>query len=115
MSDEALLEKYDSGKEIYNQDIIQAIEKRKIFPCMFGSALRLQGCSEFLDRLDSFTRMPDYSSEFSARVYKISEDKQGSRLTFMKITGGVLKIRDQVVTDPSLPPEKVTELRLTTM
>lgn len=112
MSDEALLEKYDSGKEIYNQDIIQAIEKRKIFPCMFGSALRLQGCSEFLDRLDSFTRMPDYSSEFSARVYKISEDKQGSRLTFMKITGGSLQVRDILSDKNGKTSEKVNQIRI---
>ena len=61
---------------------------------MFGSALKLDGVQAFLNLLDEYTVMPSYGAEFGAKVYKIAEDNQGNRLTFMKITGGSLKVRE---------------------
>ena len=65
----------------------------KLFPCWFGSALKLEGVEDFLSGLERFTQMPDYPAEFGARVYKIARDPQGTRLTYLKVTGGVLKAR----------------------
>ena len=92
--DEKILEKYYETDAVEKTDIIGAIKERKIFPCMFGSALKLDGVKAFLNLLDEYTVMPSYGAEFGAKVYKIAEDNQGNRLTFMKITGGSLKVRE---------------------
>lgn len=109
--DETLLNQYYENESINKNDIIKCVKRRKIFPCMFGSALKLEGISDFLQCLDGYTAMPKYGSEFSARVYKISEDK-GQRLTFMKITGGCLKVKEILQSDKNQSSEKVNQIRI---
>lgn len=111
LCDEKLLEKYESDG-LQKADIISAIKHRKVFPCMFGSALKLDGVDEFLERLDSYTVMPDYKNEFGAKVYKISQDAQGNRLSFMKITGGSLRVRDILKSEKNKDNEKVNQIRI---
>ncbi len=105
-----LLEKYETG-DINKFDVMSAIKHRRIFPCMFGSALKLDGVSSFMDLIDDYTEMPTYSSDFAAKVYKISEDK-GQRLTMMKITGGTLKVKEVLKSSKNINGEKVNQIRL---
>ncbi|MBR2109451.1 MAG: TetM/TetW/TetO/TetS family tetracycline resistance ribosomal protection protein [Ruminococcus sp.] len=111
LCDEKLLEKYEND-ELEKGDIISAVKSRKIFPCMFGSALKLDGVEEFLESIDRYTVMPDYQNEFGAKVYKISQDSQGNRLSFMKITGGSLKVRDVLKSEKNKDNEKVNQIRI---
>ena len=94
MCDEHLLEEYLAKGKMRPEDIAGAIEKRMIFPCYFGSALKLKGVKELLQGLESYTKDLSYPEEFGARVYKISRDGQGNRLSYLKITGGKLKVKD---------------------
>ena len=94
--DEKLMEKYLEQGEISGEEISAAIKERKIFPCWFGSALKLEGVAEFIEGLEKYTLKQYYGSEFGARVFKISRDPQGNRLTYMKITGGSLKARSVI-------------------
>jgi len=80
----------DMGDEVY----AHLIRERRVFPCFFGSALKLDGIEYFMEKADAYILSQDYSDEFGARVYKISEDDQGNRLTFMKVTGGMLKVKE---------------------
>ena len=91
--DEAVLEHYLESGEIQKEEIINLIAKRKVFPCYFGSALKIQGVEEFLRGIETFTRECAYPEEFGARVFKIARDAQGNRLTYLKITGGRLKAK----------------------
>ena len=91
--DEALLEQYLETGEITDANLRGLIGARKLFPCCFGSALKLQGIEEFLDVLDRFAPEPEYLDGFGAHVYKITRDPQGVRLTWMKMIGGSLKVR----------------------
>ena len=93
MCDEALLENYLETGEVTEGNLRGLIAKRKLFPCCFGSALKLQGVEELLDLLDRYAPEKTFPAEFAARVYKISRDPQGNRLTWLKITGGSLKVR----------------------
>lgn len=93
MCDEDVLEAYMETGDIRKSDVIRLIGERKIFPCYFGSALKLSGVETLLAGLEQFTRMPEYLDEFAAKVFKISRDEQGSRLTHIKITGGSLKVK----------------------
>ncbi|MGN0399654.1 MAG: NYN domain-containing protein [Blautia sp.] len=93
MCEENLLEKYLETGEISHREIMNLIKKRKVFPCYFGSALKLQGVEEFLLDLEQYTQCPDYPEEFGAKIFKISRDAQGNRLSYMKITGGTLKVK----------------------
>ena len=90
MCDEALLENYLETGEVTEGNLRGLIAKRKLFPCCFGSALKLQGTEHLLDLLDRLAPRKEYPEEFAARVYKISRDPQGSRLSWLKITGGSL-------------------------
>ena len=94
--DEALLEQYLESGEITDANLRGLIGGRKLFPCCFGSALKLQGVEELLEVLDRFAPEPEHSDQFAARVYKISRDPQGVRLTWMKLTGGSLKVRSAI-------------------
>ena len=94
--DEALLEQYLESGEITDANIRGLVGGEKLFPCCFGSALKLQGVEEFLDVLDRYAPEPEYLEPFAAQVYKISRDQQGVRLTWMKITGGSLKVRSTI-------------------
>lgn len=100
--DEAVLERYletaESAAPIDDETISSLVAQRKVFPCFFGSALKVEGVTELLDGVDVYTRMPRYGDEFGARVYKIARDAQGSRLTYVKITGGVLKVKQTIQT-----------------
>lgn len=93
LCDEALLERYLENGRIEREDAARLIAQRKVFPCYFGSALKLQGIQELLNALRVYSVQKSYPEEFAARVYKISRDEQGNRLTHMKITGGSLKVK----------------------
>ncbi len=110
--DEELLDEYSETGTISRDSIVLAIKNRRIFPVIYGSALRLERIDEFLSVLDTYTVMPSYPEEFSARVFKISEDKQKNRLTFMKITGGSLKVRDILQSEKNKENEKATQIRI---
>ena len=93
MCSDALLDQYMEGRIIERGQIQDLIRGRKVFPCYFGSALKMQGVDEFLRGLGKYMVFPSYPEKFGARVYKISRDSQGNRLTHMKITGGSLKVK----------------------
>ncbi len=115
LCDEALLENYLSGGEISRENLRQLIGARKLFPCLFGSALKLEGIPALLELLDTYAPSPEYGQEFAARVYKISRDSQGNRLTWMKLTGGSLAVRSLLrYTSRKKEPreEKPVQLRL---
>jgi len=106
MCEESLLDRYLENGTIEKKEIVRLIQERKLFPCYFGSALKLFGVEELLNGIDSYTIQPDYPSDFAARVFKITRDSQGNRLTFLKITGGSLKVRAMIGT------EKVNQIRI---
>ena len=110
MGDEALLEKYLETGSLETPDIARAISERKIFPCYFGAALKNAGVQALLTGLEQYTICPVYPEEFGARVYKISRDARGVRLTHMKITGGCLKVKQPLLTGGDAP-EKADQLR----
>ena len=115
MCDEALLETYLETGTVTTGNIQGLIRERKVFPCRFGSALKLQGVEELLSTLDTYAPIREYPAEFAARVYKISRDPQGNRLTWLKVTGGSLKVRSSLryVNQKQEPmEEKVIQLRL---
>lgn len=91
--DEQVMEAYLEGEEISRVQIQKMIRERKLFPCYFGSALKLTGVKEFLEDLKLRIRESSYLESFGAKIYKITRDSQGERLSHMKITGGVLKVK----------------------
>ena len=91
--DEDALERYLEDNSLDDGALTALIAKRKLFPCWFGSALKLEGVAEFLQGLEHYAPRPRYGPDFAARVFKISRDSQGARLTWMKITGGSLKVK----------------------
>lgn len=111
LCDENLLNQYYENETIKHNDITTCIKSRKIFPCLFGSALKLSGVKAFLDCLYSYTEMPKYSDEFAGKVYKISEDK-GQRLTYLKVTGGRLKVKEILQSSKNQNAEKVNQIRI---
>lgn len=111
LCDEALLNQYYETETVKTDAIINCIKDRKIFPCLFGSALKLTGVNAFLDCLYNYTEMPQYGSAFAGKVYKISEDK-GQRLTFLKITGGNLKVKEILQSDKNKNSEKINQIRI---
>ena len=110
VQDEALLERYLEGGGIEDHEIAGLVARRRVFPCRFGAALKLEGVDELLSDLDRFVPRCDYPMDFGAKVFKISRDEQGSRLTHLKITGGVLRVRD-LVSGPEWQ-EKVNQIRI---
>ena len=110
MCDETVLETYLEEGEISEKQIRELIARRKVFPCYFGSALKSQGIQEFLEGLETYMKVPDYPDAFGAKVYKISRDEKGSRLTHMKITGGSLKVK-QVLSGEDWE-EKADQIRI---
>ena len=110
MCDETILETYLEEGEISKEQVRELIARRKVFPCYFGSALKSQGIREFLKGLETYTKVPDYPDTFGAKVYKISRDEKGSRLTHMKITGGSLKVK-QVLSGEDWE-EKADQIRI---
>lgn len=96
MCDEALLESYLETGTVTTGNFRALIQSRRLFPCLFGSALRLEGIDDLLELLDEYLPRPQYNNVFSARVYKISRDPQGTRLTWVKVTGGSLRVRSLI-------------------
>jgi len=111
MCDEKVMENFIETGEIKSIDIFKLIKSRKVFPCYFGSALKLEGVKEFIDGIVKYTEKPFYPEEFSAKVFKISRDDQGNRLTFMKITGGSLKVKTALTNKQTGIEEKVNQIR----
>ena len=115
LCDEALLETYLETGTVTDGNIRGLIRGRKLFPCCFGSALKLTGVDRLLEILDTYGPVPEYPQEFAARVYKISRDPQGSRLTWLKVTGGSLKVRQSLTYQTAkgeTKEEKAQQLRL---
>ncbi len=110
--DEKLLEGYLNGKGISDYDIADVILKRKAVLCYSGSALKVNRIEEFLDAIERYTVQPEYSDEFGARVFKISRDTQGNRLTYLKITGGCLKVKDVIELKKKDAPNEVIEEKI---
>ena len=110
LCDEGLMERYLETGELDDGDLSALIVGRKLFPCWFGAALNLDGVDGLLDGLARFALEPDWPEEFAARVFKISRDSRGERLTWLKVTGGTLKVRD-TVKGPDWE-EKAAQLRL---
>ena len=106
--DEEVLERYLENGTVTDADITDMIRKRKLFPCFFGSALRVEGVDEFLDALARYAPVPDYPADFGARVFKVARDAQGARLTYLKITGGTLRVKTVLTEDG----EKADQLRV---
>lgn len=104
---EHVLERYLEGEAVETETIRNMIKTREVFPCYFGSALKLTGVEEFLEGFDNYTCCPSYPEEFGAKVYKISRDPKGNRLTHLKITGGSLKVKM-----PLNEEEKVDQIRV---
>ena len=108
--DEDALERYLEDGALDDGALTALIAKRKLFPCWFGSALKLEGVAEFLQGLEHYAPRPRYGPDFAARVFKISRDNQGARLTWMKITGGSLKVK-ALLSGPGWE-EKADQLRI---
>lgn len=115
LSSEALLEHFLNTGTLDDALTAEAVAKRELFPCLFGSARQLDGIDELLRALECLAPVPVYPAELSARVYQIAHDPQGNRLTFLKVTGGTLAVRSAVRCHrPDGEPleAKVTQLRL---
>lgn len=112
MCDEQVLEEYLETGRIPEREICRMVRERKVFPCYFGSALKLQGVEELLKGLERWMTPPVYGKEFGAKVYKISRDEQGNRLTHLKITGGTLKVKDVIAVPGMEEGEKVNQIRV---
>lgn len=91
-----MMEEYLEEGRIFLDKVQKAVADRQVFPCYFGSALHSQGVEELLDGLDLYIKDKTYPAEFGAKVYKIARDNQGNRLTYLKVTGGRLKVKDVV-------------------
>ena len=114
MCDEDLLEAYMETGEVDDGSTARLIASRKLFPVFFGSGLRLDGIQSFLDALGRLTVEKSYREDFAARVYKIAHDPQGGRLTYLKITGGSLNVRQTLTyqAGDDERSEKVNQIRL---
>lgn len=110
MCGETLLEDYLENGQISVEQIKKEIKARRVFPCFFGSALKLEGVEYFMEKLIQYTIVPFYPEEFGARIFKITRDAQGNRLTHMKLTGGKLKVRD--ILSGNGWEEKITQIRI---
>ena len=110
MCSEDMMEQYLDTGTVPADTIRQSIRQRQVFPCFFGSALKLEGIKELLAGLEEYTTEPPRGDEFGARIFKISDDPQGARLTHMKITSGCLKVKD--VLHGSGWAEKADQIRI---
>ena len=109
MCSEQLMEEYLENGSIEADSVNDAICERKLFPCFFGSALKEEGITELLDGINSMTENMEYPEEFGARVYKIGRDASGVRLTYMKVTGGTLRVKMMVGNSCSADGDNVWE------
>lgn len=118
MTEEELLEQYLEEGRVDESRIPGLIQERKIFPCFFGSALKMTGVEEFVQGIRKNVVYPVYPEEFGAKVYKIGRDNQNARLTYMKITGGTLKVKTilsnqaEMKTEEKIWEEKADQIRI---
>ena len=114
LCDENLMDRMLDAGQLQDADLIPAIARRHVFPCWFGAALKLEGVDELLDGLDRFTRPAPALEAFGAKVFKVSQDEQGARLTWLRVTGGELKVKAQLTGEADGEPwaEKANQLRL---
>ena len=112
--DEAVLERYLETGEVSNAALSALIAERKLFPCYFGSALRVEGVDALLSGVERYAPRPVYPADFGAKVFKITRDSQGARLTHLKLTGGTLRVKDVLTgrEGDTLWQEKADQLRL---
>ena len=116
MTDEAALEEYLDTGTLAPDALRRLVAERRVFPCFFGSALRLDGIDELLAELVALTAQKDRPPDFAARVFKVSHDEQGNRLTWLKVTGGELHARQalEVAAGAEVHTEKANQLRVYT-
>ncbi|MBQ6840224.1 MAG: TetM/TetW/TetO/TetS family tetracycline resistance ribosomal protection protein [Oscillospiraceae bacterium] len=115
MCDEALLETYLETGTVTDANLRGLIAARQLFPCCFGSGLKLDGVAALLDTIDTYAPIPEYGEQFGAKVYKISRDPQNNRLTWLKVTGGSLRVRELIRYQDqkgNILEEKAVQLRL---
>ena len=114
LCDERLMETMLDRGSLTDTDLIPAIARRHVFPCWFGSALKLQGVDALVEGLDRYTRPAPALEAFGAKVFKVSQDEQGNRLTWLRVTGGALKVKAQLTGEVDGEPwaEKANQLRL---
>ncbi len=109
MCSEALLDEYMETGELEIMSISKAIADRMVFPCFYGSALKNEGVSELIAGIKKYTQKKAYPEDFAARVYKVGRDERGMRLTFLKVLGGRLRVRDKI--EYSDLVEKIDQIR----
>ena len=112
MCGEDAMEAFLESGTLSDECLAGLVAERKLFPCCFGSALKLEGVDRLLDCLDRYTRQPAAPETFGARVFKIARDGQGNRLTYLKVTGGVLKVKDLLTGPAGAWEEKVDQIRI---
>ena len=114
LCDENLMDRMLDAGQLQDADLIPAIARRHVFPCWFGAALKLEGVDALLDGLDRYTRLAPALEAFGAKVFKVSQDEQGARLTWLRVTGGELKVKAQLTGEADGEPwaEKANQLRL---
>ena len=114
LCDENLMDRMLDAGQLQDADLIPAIARRHVFPCWFGAALKLEGVDALLDGLDRYTRSAPALEAFGAKVFKVSQDEQGARLTWLRVTGGELKVKAQLTSEADGEPwaEKANQLRL---
>ena len=114
LCDENLMDRMLDAGQLQDADLIPAIARRHVFPCWFGTALKLEGVDALLDGLDRYTRPAPALEAFGAKVFKVSQDEQGARLTWLRVTGGELKVKAQLTGEADGEPwaEKANQLRL---
>ena len=114
LCDENLMDRMLDAGQLQDADLIPAIARRHVFPCWFGAALKLEGVDTLLDGLDRYTRPAPALEAFGAKVFKVSQDEQGARLTWLRVTGGELKVKAQLTGEADGEPwaEKANQLRL---
>ena len=110
--DEDVLNRYLEEGKFDLSCLPSMVRQRKIYPCFFGSALRMQGVEEFLQALGTYMQSPLYPDEFGARVFKIMRDEKGNRLTYMKVTGGILRVKMELCDETAGWREKVNQIRI---
>lgn len=120
MCDEPLMEEFLETGQISPSSIGMSVASRQVFPCYFGSALKVDGVKELLEGICLYSILPEYQEEFAAKIYKITRDPAGTRLTHLKITGGCLRVKtlltnkkeDGSVPDEQVWQEKVDQIRI---
>ena len=116
--DEGVLERYLETGRLERNDLVEMIRRRQVFPCFFGSALKLEGVDALLEGLAEYGPVPTYPAEFGARVFKVSRDGQGTRLTHLKVTGGTLHVKNLIssrregLPEAQVWEEKADQLRI---